>query len=256
MYTKKEFNENLKHILQNYPDFKEEYNKLSDEDKEILKKRHLEGNILHNIIMKHHTPHLMDDLSTKAHELLHDYLISKGFKKSRGRKAKIYAKGKAFIFKINKYLVAIKPNAYLKKEIDCSYIFFLEISTKRGKIYVDVRSGGGDHSVENDLEYSAYTAHFFDRYQERLGLVGDRESIIKKFMSTELKAVKKGSSLEFIKDKVIYNLSKGLALGISSGSGILLKTFISNNETNSFQERKKQELDEMMRINDLEYLKD
>jgi len=254
MCTKKELNESLKQILQEDEVFREAYNKLSDEDKENIKKRHLEGIKLHNLVVANHTPHVMDDLEKEAQSQLREHLLAKGFKKVYGKKSKIYTTGRSFVFRVGKYLVAIKPNQYFKKGMNCSYLILLEISTERGKVYVDLRDGGNFCTKEDDLMFAAYTAHFFDRYEERLGLEGGREDIVKKFMRTELKAIKKGSSLEYEHEKVIYNLSNGLALGTTSGNGILLKTFISENEINSFQERKKQELDEMMRLNDLEFL--
>jgi len=253
MSLKKELTENLKKMLNSDEEFRDSYNKLSDEEKNNIKNRFLESYKLHNLIFENHKPYRMDSLETEATEKLRNLLLAKGYKKPHGKKARLYSLNRAFIFSIDKYLVAVKPTKYDKKGAECSFLIMLGLTTERGAIYVDLRSS---YSNENDLAYSAYTAHFFDRYKERLGLEGSRESIVKIFMKKELTAVNVGSSLEYQGEKVIYNLSNGLALGIASGEGILLKTFISENEINSFQERKKQELDEMMLLNDLEFLQE
>lgn len=252
MFTKKDINDQIKIALSNET-FKSFYNKLDDKEKEDIKKRYLEGTNLYNLIFDKHKPYRMESLESSAREQLCDLLLKKGFTKVYGKKARAYTEGKAFVFKEDDYLIAIKITEYFKKGMNCSYLFFLEIPTPKGKIYADLRKGG-EFSPENDLDYVAYTAHFFDRYKERLNLEGDREQVVKKFMKTELESTLKGSSLEYVDGhRVIYNIKKGLALGVGfSDIGILLKTFISENEINSFQERKKEELDQMMLLNDLE----
>ena len=146
--------------------------------------------------------------------------------------------------------MGVKPLQFNKKFSDSNYLIYLTIPSEKGRLYIDLRSD--EHQVEEEgaTRYVAYTSHFFDRYKERLGITGQRIDVVKEFIRTELKHMKSGSSFESFSGKIIYNLRSGLGLGVESGDLILIKTFISENEINSFQERKKQELEEMILLED------
>ena len=250
MNARKELTEVLKQSLNENEEFREAYNKLTDEEKDNLKNRYLEGFELHNALVKNNNKSL-EDLEKVAHELLRKTLLERGYKKTYGKKAKIYTLNRVFTYKIQDYIVGLKITSHFKKGYNCSFMVLLEIPTPKGRVYADLR-GTEYNDNDNSLAYAIYTAHFFDRYKERLGLTGDREAIIDKFIKEELSSIKRGSDLEQKGYKVMYNLSQGLALGVSCADGVLLKTFISNNEVNSYQKKKKEELEDMMLWHDLE----
>jgi len=245
MGSTKELNEIIKKAVQQDDNLKELYNSYTDEEKSAMKEKLIRDNELHNLITKHHVAPL-DKLQEFAAMFLKEDILARGFKKHRGKKAKAYAFNKAFVYWIKDYTIGIKPVKYTKKGTEYCFYFLLEVPSDKGKIYVDFRESFiNEGDDEDDFRLVLYTAHFFDRYKERLGLEGDRGEVVDQFIKDELTSMKSGSGMSSEGKRVTFNLAKGLALGEYSGKNLLLKTFISEKEINSYQEKMKQELVDM-----------
>lgn len=244
---KKSMKESLKESLQN-EDFKNKYNSLSDEEKEYIKEKYIKFCELRDCVKENHTGNIKE-FERIARENLREEAYKKGFKKPEGKKAKLFFHNRVFVYKIDNYFIGVKAEEFFKKSALYSYFALLEMSTERGKLYVDFRGGNDSeeyYSGNTPESLLIYTAHFFDRYSERLNLKTKREETIHSFIKHELATIKVGSASITQDGNTYLNLSKGLGLCEDLTEDMLLiKTFISNNETNSYQERQKQELEDM-----------
>jgi len=234
--SKKIVRDAIKNKLNRDEEYKEYYSSLSDKEKENLKEKYLTSFELNNSISKAR-PISSDQLQELGQMFLERTIKSKGYKKPHGRKASIYVKNKKFIYRYENYWIALCPTEANKKGMMCKWMFLFEVRTEKGMVYVDIPGEG----LNEDLPYIIFTAHFFDRYQERLGIEGDRYDTIEAYLRHEL-AVKGPTGINREEGNTLYNLSKGLALGTNLGNMILNKTFISGDQINSYQKKIKEEL--------------
>jgi len=164
---------------------------------------------------------------------LHRRLESK-FDKPTGKKAQEYVKNRAF--------VSIQDNCHIMytcvyDDKNGGYRFMIallyQIKTTGGKIYVLYAN------KDSDAKYDCFTAHYFDRYAERLGItktryeaISKRDQIIK--LWSEKFILNNRSWVEIIKEKdgsetMLDYHPDGLGIGTIENNIILFKTFISNN---------------------------
>ena len=244
---KKSMMDSLKESLKD-ESFKNKYNSLTDEEKTLLKERYILYNELCECIKKNHTSTL-GFLEKIARENLREEAFKKGFNKPEGKKAKLYFQKRVFVYKVDNYFVGIKVEEFFKKGAVYQYFIILEMTTERGNLYVDFRGGNSDDGYyynQTDGSLLLYTAHFFDRYSERLSLNTSREDTIKSFINHELSTIRVGSASITQKDNTYLNLTKGLGLCEEiTDQMLLIKTFISANEINTYQEKQKKELEDM-----------
>ena len=243
----KELKKDLKNFMKDFASssksssMRDQYSQLSDKEKEDIKNSMVESAFIESLIAKHHNPFLLEDINFKTQDKLYDYVLSLGYKKFNSKKAKNFILSRSFVFQVEGYYSGLKPLKFNKKDLLCRGILLLPIKTHKGMLYIDIRE---ESNSENTGSYSVYTGHFFDRYKERLGLSGDRDKIIRRFIKKELQLGNGANSYEFNKNSVIYNTSEGLGLGKRLTDGIILKTFISNKEINEYQKKRKESLTE------------
>jgi len=242
MNTKKELTEAIKKTAKENENFRNLYNDLSDEEKNTFKEKFLNDLEIQNQIIKHHIFDL-DKLQETVALMFKQEAYNKGFKKPRGKKARAYFLNKVSVYYLGDYGVGIKPVLYTKRGVEYCFYFLLKVPTSKGNIYVDFRDGFKNEAGDEErYRHVAYTAHFFDRYKERLGLEGDRDDAVDEFINSELANLERGSAMSSSGGQVTFNLAKGLGLGISTGENLLIKTFISQKEINHYQEKEKKEL--------------
>jgi len=240
---KKAINEAIIKKINKDEDFKDFYSTLSDKEKENLKERYLTYHEFDKLIDENQL-YSTQTLQKAGEELFESEIKAKGYKKVQGKKAKAYAVNRKFVFKWKNYWIGMCPKAASKKGYMCLWLFIMEIPTEKGRVFIDLPS---EEFEEQRTTHVVYTAHFFERYKERLGIKGDRDATVSAFISHELnKREATGIDKDFDGNS-IYDLNQGLALGTDLGKMILNKTFISKDEINSYQQRKKEELKKLVK---------
>jgi len=235
---KKAINEAIVNKINKDEDFKEFYATLSVKEKENLKERYLSFHEFDSLICEHQK-YSPESLQKVAEELFEKEIKGRGYKKVQGKKARAYVKNRKFVYKWGDYWIGMCPKEVSKKGYMCLWMFMMEIPTEKGRIFVDLPGVGLE---DQKTTHVVYTAHFFDRYQERLGIEGNRNDTIMGFIKHELNKERATGIDKDFDGNSIYDLNQGLALGKDLGKMILNKTFISKDEINSYQQRKKEEL--------------
>ena len=236
--SKKEITKQIKEKINSDSDFKVFYNLLSEEDKKDYKDKIVSFNEIIKQIEKHHTENLthLDEFCVLK---LEEHLKTK-YKKVYGKKARAYAHGKVFFYTYGNYYMGILP-FYTKKHATYYAQHILEIPDPKGRIYVTLTNSNEGNLLESTID--VHTSHFFDRYKERLKLEGDRESVLKHFLSCGKQLNSSPVKINDETDEVIAYMKEGLALGVTLGNLILLKTFINNDQINGFQGKHKKNLE-------------
>jgi hypothetical protein len=107
-----------------------------------------------------------------------------------------------------------------------SYQWLYEIKTQNGRLYVQTNSDPCDPFI------TVFTAHFFDQFAIRTGMVNN---------TFEARSKRKDAIVEYMNSKLAINddkimqhdgnigigTEKGLCLGVKKGKLILMKTFVS-----------------------------
>jgi len=158
---------------------------------------------------------------------------NQGYTSTYSKKAKLFLKNKAFCCEWKNGILIYKlVDSFLRKdgiteEIRTLGIHLLSISTNNGIIYV----------TKTNSHIICWTAHFFDRYSERINKQLSRNDSIKEYMKNQLIH---GNLIDSdnIKNGVIrYFCKDGIALGETNGQIVLYKTFVSNDMFNYNQHK-------------------
>lgn len=237
--TKKELNRQIKEKINLDSTFREYYNSLTEEEKELFKEKiHKHSEIVCSI--KENFKTSLEEIDQSCLFELMAHLKNKGYTKTHGKKASSYATGRTFVYRIDNLHIGFIPYA-TKKGYHFYTMYLLEVPSNKGKIYAVLTTANVNDLINEPI--IVYTAHFFDRYQERLGLPSSSrdktiEHFIKKSHTLEVGSRSEGTrSMMYLED--------GLALGEIIDNILLNKTFISDEEINSFQEESKEDLKSM-----------
>jgi len=241
MNNKKYLKEVLKEKLSSDEEFKEFYNSLSDEEKEELKERTLTRKSLVDDIFDNHKES-WDYLEIFAIKSLTKKILSKGYKKPHGKKARGYVFGRTFVFQKGNYHIALAsfPD---KKRSEYTMTSLLEISSEKGNIYVVIT--GSLYEINESSHITVYTSHFFDRYSKRLGKKENRNQAIARYLREYNKLEGVGINEDQANGNTIQYLKSGLALGTNLSGILFIKTFISNDQLNDYQKNIKEKLKEI-----------
>jgi hypothetical protein len=231
---KKEVSSYIKDKLNSDEKFKEYYSKLPEDRKADIKENLAkEREIVHNFNNLNKLN--KESLKRYAEEKFKEILVKRGYKKLTGAKARAFSEGKLFVSQKDGYFIGLM--IFYEKKF-CNYFvqYLLEVPTSLGKVYVHV-SGSELH---RDNVLYAFTAHFFDRYKERMGYEGSRDDIIKRYLKDQRET--QGAAGKIEGDDYTMYLKNGLALGESIGRIMLIKTFVSDDQTRKKQEDLKEDL--------------
>lgn len=242
MSGKKNLNKIIKDSINMNPEWGEVYNDLSNSEKEKMKNDMLDSlnltdefRVAHNLRWKY----LQDIAIFHFESVLH----GRGYKKLYGKKARAFAHSRVFICEYKDYTLCLKIKV-LKKQCQYNLIALIKVKTDKGFCYGLLR---GDEFAIDEEPLSKlprfFTAHFFDRYQDRLGLGCGREDAIEHFLKNLTKASSAGITIEN-GVKVTMYLENGLGLGDFPGMLFLFKTFITHDLKNNYQKNLEKEWEE------------
>ena len=152
------------------------------------------------------------------------------FKNIHGKKAAEFMNNRPFVFKRDNYHVmytAVYDKQFGGYKQAIAVLF--HVNTSKGSVYVLTPKPG---------KYDCYTAHYFDRYAERMGLAKNifestknRDEVIKQWASKFIISMR--SFVDIVKDKhgveTVYDYHPdGMGLGVFDQDNVIFKTFISN----------------------------
>ena len=210
----------VKHRLDTDNEFKKYYNSLSEEEKKEIKELLLSHNELRECIRESYEGDTY--IRKSIRELFEKEIKNRGQKSIFSKKAKIYARSKIFCYKLdNKHFIAVKfyPK---KKSLDFEINRVAEVSSPKGNLYITESS-----------PRTVFTAHFFDRYSERLNIQGNRDSAVFSFL-IENWDESSGTAID-PQGNATTLIGKGLGLGDMVVDVVFLKTYISEEQINKYQ---------------------
>ena len=211
----------VKERLETDTEFKEYYNKLDESEKEEIRRLLLSHKELKESIRESFTTEMY--LRDQVQSLFEQEIKKRGQKSIYSKKAKWYATSKVFCYKIDdKHLVAVKfiPS---KKSYSCEISKVTEVHSPKGKLYIK----------EGNFK-TIYTGHFFDRYSERLNILGDRDNVVFSYLISNWDN-QEGMVIDGQSNVTSTVSLGGLGLGALVVDVIFIKTYISEEQISSNQ---------------------
>lgn len=120
------------------------------------------------------------------------------------------------------FLMVMRPTGMLESCI------MYRIKTTKGSIYL---------MPAHDKDLICYTAHFFDRYKQRINdnKIKTRSDAIKHFMKSNICQDNLKAYVKTKSNELVLQMNNGIGLGIPLNPIALITTFISNNMLNDKQ---------------------
>lgn len=186
-----------------------------------------------------------DEVTNFGHSKLEDICKNKGFKSLLSKKAIAFFKDKVFTSELKDgSLVSYKCFIKDKKFLTFSSILY-SIKTSGGIVYVLPNFQGDYQTYQSSFftgDFTCWTAHFFDRYNERMSLEfknGIRKRTIKSFIQ---ECLAKNLALEYERKEKdgtdIYSFcGDGLMCGEIAENIVLNITFLSEEMLNEKQKK-------------------
>jgi hypothetical protein len=159
------------------------------------------------------------------------------FKQPTSQKGLAWLRGRAFCYEYerNKLYYAARVHAVTPKTIDLSIGVLHAVPTRKGTMYI---YNEATKESQSPALNACFTAHFFDRYKERLDLKGTRAKTVLNFLRNVALDfnVKFSPSGERVREDggvpLFVNYANGIGLGTTYGASVgdgvnVITTFIS-----------------------------
>lgn len=231
MSIKRRVQDILKRLIK---DNEELYTGYSEEDKEILRE-HIKANILFNDGLEKHQKELwrFESIADRAVDEA-EYEMREKFKKPWSVKGKIWLDKKIFRYREDNLLFCSKINMMKNnKGINSNSLVLAEIKTEMGFIYYLASCKGK----------VIFTAHFFDRYIERLKLNVSRNEALFMFLENRMRSSEQGIMAVSKDNDCTASFKEGIGLGRSYLDTLtIIKTFITKEQANKHQKERLEDL--------------